>query len=80
MEWNRENTQGCPCKGCPARYPACHDKCEKFAEWRKKIDAKRNARRLARESADILSTAKKKQMWKKQRYGNHTMRRRSNDL
>lgn len=23
------------CKDCPARYPACHDYCQKFAAWRK---------------------------------------------
>lgn len=23
-----------PCKGCPDRYPACHDHCKKYGEWR----------------------------------------------
>ena len=23
------------CKDCPARYPACHDYCQKFSAWRK---------------------------------------------
>ena len=27
-----------PCKGCPDRKPACHDKCEKFIEYREYLD------------------------------------------
>ena len=23
------------CKDCPERYPGCHDRCERFQEWRK---------------------------------------------
>lgn len=23
------------CKGCPERSPGCHDRCERFQEWRK---------------------------------------------
>lgn len=26
------------CKDCPARYPACHDYCQKFAACRKEHD------------------------------------------
>lgn len=22
-----------PCKNCPDRYPACHDKCQKYQTW-----------------------------------------------
>lgn len=29
------------CKGCPDRHLACHDSCEKFAEWRKEHAAER---------------------------------------
>jgi hypothetical protein len=24
-----------PCKDCPNRYPACHDACEQFAEYKR---------------------------------------------
>lgn len=24
----------CPCKDCNDRHTACHDKCEKYAEWK----------------------------------------------
>lgn len=29
------------CKGCPDRYLACHDSCEKFKAWRKAHAAER---------------------------------------
>ena len=32
------------CKDCPARYPACHDYCPQFADWRKE-HAKENCGR-----------------------------------
>ena len=22
-----------PCRGCPDRYPACHDHCQKYQQW-----------------------------------------------
>ena len=25
--------KGSPCKGCPDRKPACHDKCERYQIW-----------------------------------------------
>lgn len=25
-----------PCKGCPDRYPGCHDHCDKYQEWKAK--------------------------------------------
>lgn len=27
------------CKDCVARYPACHDHCTRYIEWRKLYDA-----------------------------------------
>ena len=27
-----------PCYGCQDRAPACHDKCERFAEYKRKVD------------------------------------------
>ena len=27
-----------PCKGCSDRYTACHDKCEKYKEWKSRLD------------------------------------------
>lgn len=27
-----------PCKGCEERYPGCHSKCEKYKEWKSRLD------------------------------------------
>lgn len=32
-----------PCKNCPDRYPACHDKCEKYQKVKVARDEKREA-------------------------------------
>jgi hypothetical protein len=34
----------CGCKGCTERYLGCHDKCEKYKNYRKELDEK-NANR-----------------------------------
>ena len=31
-----------PCKECMERYPACHDRCEKYGKWKQELDARRN--------------------------------------
>jgi len=78
LGWNRSNVGPCPCKDCEERYPACHDQCGKFREFRKEIDRKRIAEQTARESSDILSESKKRAIWRKQRYNrNKTFRRLS---
>lgn len=32
-----------PCKNCPDRYPACHDKCEKYLTVKRARDEKKEA-------------------------------------
>lgn len=39
-----------PCLDCEDRHIACHDKCDRYAEYRKQIDKIRNA-----EHADVSS-------------------------
>ena len=34
-----------PCKDCKKRYPACHDKCEQYKEWKKLVDGANKARK-----------------------------------
>ena len=34
-----------PCKDCTERYVACHDSCEKYGEWRHKLDLENAAKR-----------------------------------
>ena len=31
----------CPCRGCEERYEACHDRCEKYKEWKVEHEAAR---------------------------------------
>lgn len=33
-----------PCKGCPNRYPACHDKCEHYISWKQELNAAKQER------------------------------------
>ena len=34
-----------PCKGCADRYPACHDHCERFKEYKEIREKENEARR-----------------------------------
>ena len=42
METTREMP---PCKGCTERFTACHDKCERYKEWKQRLDELNKARR-----------------------------------
>ena len=44
-----------PCKDCPDRYPACHDKCEKYKERKKLVDGANKARKEYQFKAAIFS-------------------------
>ena len=28
-----------PCRDCPDRYPICHDRCPRYAEYKRKLKA-----------------------------------------
>lgn len=43
----------CPCKGCPDRHEACHDRCERYKGWKAAHDAQRIA---IREEKDLDAT------------------------
>ena len=49
-----------PCGDCPDRFPACHSKCLKYAEFTAKNDAARQAMQRAKENDDYMvkSTAR----------------------
>jgi len=78
IKFNRDNTSGCPCKGCEDRYPACHDKCEKFRTWRIKVDTKRENERQFHQRMDTMSESKKRELWRQKRYQRH--KRNQNNL
>ena len=44
-----------PCKDCKKRYPACHDKCEQYKEWKKMVDSANKARKEYNFKAAIFS-------------------------
>lgn len=48
----RENP---PCKGCADRYIACHDKCEKYKEWKNLVNSANRARKEYQFKAAIFS-------------------------
>lgn len=35
-----------PCKDCPDRHTACHDECEKYKDFKAKLDEQRRQYRL----------------------------------
>ena len=44
-----------PCKGCADRTPGCHDKCEKYKEWKKILESANKARKEYQFKAAIFS-------------------------
>lgn len=44
-----------PCKDCTERHTACHDKCEKYKEWKKLVDDANKARKEYQFKAAIFS-------------------------
>lgn len=72
MDFNMENSHGCPCDGCTeetGRHPGCHDHCEdRYKPWRKKLDEKNEAKRKYEESNYTMSDDKKRALWRSKRY------------
>ena len=68
--FNRNNCYHCPCKGCVERVaePNCHGACERYKEWRAKIDDINKAERVRHQSNDTMSEAKKRHVWRSKRY------------
>ena len=56
----------CPCKDCPERHPACHDRCERYIEWR---DKWRAAKEHLRQMKPAFSTSLKRIWWENIRRG-----------
>ena len=70
--FNRENFYDCPCsRDCDERYPACHDHCDKFKKWRKKLEKAREEERKYHRNNDLISDDTKRRIWKSQRYKNN---------
>lgn len=59
-----------PCKGCPDRYPACHDHCPKYQEYHAQCEERRRQKQL---DGEIMG-AKRKQIARMQRSKQRLMR------
>lgn len=55
MEINSPIRDNPPCKGCAERYPTCHDKCAKYAEWKCRLEMVNEERRKYNQRAAIFS-------------------------
>ena len=65
--------KGGPCKDCPDRVPACHDRCPVYKEWKSEHDKERES---LRDSArvEIFGEASRRNWWRKLRYQNYRFR------
>lgn len=43
-----------PCLDCPDRAPGCHDKCERYAEYKRKVDEIKSRRKKTLEDEALL--------------------------
>ncbi len=53
------------CKDCPARHPACHDHCPRFAAWRAEHAAEVRYTNTQRACARIGKNAFDQEFWMK---------------
>lgn len=50
----------CPCYKCDDRYPGCHGYCEKYLEYRKKLDEVNEKARLDNEMRNSIIETRKR--------------------
>lgn len=53
-----------PCKDCDKRHSGCHSQCEKYRDWRKKMDDAMEKRQKAREAEPVLCRKVMRQVFK----------------
>ena len=76
-DYLRGNNSGCQCQGCSERYVGCHGECEKYIEWRKKLDAKRKEEQLKTQSMSTVSETAMRKIWRDMRYQRQLKMKRS---
>lgn len=66
--YNKSFTPDSPCHGCTERKPGtgCHDRCERFGEWRNVVQKINKAEQAM--NPDIMSEASKRELWRRNRY------------
>lgn len=57
----------CPCYKCDDRYPACHSYCEKYKEYRQKLDSINEQARRDREMENCVIETRKRLHGNKER-------------
>ena len=61
--FNRQRITEC-CKDCPDRYPACHDKCEKYKTAKAEWDERRELIKAEKSKAVALDLYQKAAVWR----------------
>ena len=69
MSFNNRNVNGdCPCKDCDIHTVTCHVVCQRYNNWKKELEIKKEEDKKRRGSVNTMSDAKKKAIWRKMRY------------
>lgn len=53
----------CCTKDCPGRKPACHDKCEKYREWKQELEKEKEYTRKKLDADQIHRNDYEKEGW-----------------
>ena len=67
MNFNRDSSNGCPCRDCERRTDSCHGACHDYGGWKAEQDEKNRKLREQR-GVNAMSDAKRKAIWRKTRY------------
>lgn len=59
-----------PCKECPDRHTACHDHCERYAEFKVELDRIRQNEQRERDIVNGLHAIKTEQLERTRRHKN----------
>ena len=55
------------CKDCPDRYPACHDRCDKYQEAKRKVQEEKEKLLTAMKNDAVYADYKRKKIRKERR-------------
>ena len=58
----------CPCKDCKERFPACHSHCNRYKEWRAKLDKLKEENKIHFVGKTPNSWYQGREVWQKYYY------------
>lgn len=69
MGWRDNNTR-CPCKECGDRVPEpnCHGYCDRYIAWQAENRERNEKNRVEQQGKNVISEAKRRELWRKKRY------------